>query len=164
MDFVNFLTLFLIIYSLISDERCSDPYKTYYFLKKHDEVFQMDINSLNRLKLLAEISTNLQKMHYFRQFKEHNSGRKKINKTKDPFFSSTPWALFEAFIFVFDKCQNSFSWGTPFGPCWSAKYLNFGGESCKIRILSRSIQEISKKSGFNFLIELRTKFVWSHGL
>ena len=45
------------------------------------------------------------------------------------------------FIFVFEKCQNSFSWGPPFGPFWSAKYLNFGGESCEIRILSRSIQE-----------------------
>ena len=31
--------------------------------------------------------------------------------------------------------------GSPFGPFWSAKYLNFGGESCEIRILSRSIQE-----------------------
>ena len=31
--------------------------------------------------------------------------------------------------------------GVPLGPFWSAKYLNFGGESCEIRILSRSIQE-----------------------
>ena len=31
--------------------------------------------------------------------------------------------------------------GSPFGPFWSAKYLNFGGESCETRILSRSIQE-----------------------
>ena len=25
---------------------CSDPYEIYYFLKEHDEVFQMDINKL----------------------------------------------------------------------------------------------------------------------
>ena len=25
---------------------CSDPYKTYYFLKEHDGVFQMDLNKL----------------------------------------------------------------------------------------------------------------------
>ena len=31
--------------------------------------------------------------------------------------------------------------GSPFGPFWSAKYLNFGVESCETRILSRSIQE-----------------------
>ena len=32
--------------------------------------------------------------------------------------------------------------GTPFGPFWSVKCLNFGGESCQIRIFSCSIQEI----------------------
>ena len=31
--------------------------------------------------------------------------------------------------------------GSPFGPFWFAKYLNFGGESCEIRIQSQSIQE-----------------------
>ena len=49
--------------------------------------------------------------------------------------------LFLIFILVFEKHQNSFSCGPPFCPFWSAKYLNFGGESCEIRILSRSIQE-----------------------
>ena len=32
--------------------------------------------------------------------------------------------------------------GPPFGPFWTAKYLYFGGKSCKIGILSCSIQEI----------------------
>ena len=31
--------------------------------------------------------------------------------------------------------------GFSFRPFWSAKYLNFGGVNCEIRILSRSIQE-----------------------
>ena len=52
--------------------------------------------------------------------------------------------MFVIFIFVFEKCRSSFSWGLPFGPFWSAKYLNFGGESCEIRILSCSIQETYK--------------------
>ena len=57
----------------------------------------------------------------------------------------------------------------PSGPLWSVKCLNFGGESCEIRILSRSIQETYtlrkvKKKGFTFSIQLRNKFVWSHGL
>ena len=77
-----------------------------------------------------------------------------------PFLSSTFWALFVIFIFVFENCQNSFSMGPPFGPFWSAKYLDFGGESTEIRILSCSIQEThikeSKKQGFNFPFELRT--------
>ena len=41
-----------------------------------------------------------------------------------PFFSST-FSVFVAFIFVFENGQNSFSCGPPFGPFWSAKYLNF---------------------------------------
>ena len=45
------------------------------------------------------------------------------------------------FIFVFEKWQNSFSWGSTFGPFWSQIYLNFGSENCEIRILSHSIQE-----------------------
>ena len=47
--------------------------------------------------------------------------------------------------------------------------LSFGGESCEIKILTRSIQERYtlrkvKNQVFNLSIELRTKFVWSHGL
>ena len=53
------------------------------------------------------------------------------------------------FIFVFENCQNSFSWDHLFGQFWSAKYLNFGSRSCEIRILSGLIQE-SKKKGFTF--------------
>ena len=66
---------------------------------------------------------------------------KKETRQMTPFFSSTFWTLFAVFIFVFEKCKNLFSWGTPFGPFWSVKYLHFGGESCEIRILSCSIQE-----------------------
>ena len=43
--------------------------------------------------------------------------------------------------FAFENCQNSFSWGPSFDLFSSAKYLNFRGESCEIRILFRSIQE-----------------------
>ena len=43
-----------------------------------------------------------------------------------PFFSSTFYALFVTFIFIFGNSQNSFSCGVPFGPFWSVKYLNFG--------------------------------------
>ena len=59
--------------------------------------------------------------------------------------------------------------GVPLGPFWSAKYLNFGGESCEIRILPCSVQETYtsrkvKKTGFTFSIELRSRFDSSHGL
>ena len=37
------------------------------------------VNCLNRLRFLAEVSTKLQKMHFFGQSKNHNSGRKHEN-------------------------------------------------------------------------------------
>ena len=39
----------------------------------------MYVNCSNTLRLLAEASTKLQKMHFFAQFKDHNSGRKHGN-------------------------------------------------------------------------------------
>ena len=42
---------------------------------------------------LAEVILNLQKLHYFGQFKDHNSGKKKEIRQMTPFFSSTFWIL-----------------------------------------------------------------------
>ena len=70
-------------------------------------------------------------------------------------------------IFVFENCHNLFSWVPPFGSFWSAKYLNFGGESCEIKTLPSLIQEtftLNKIKKVLFFMELRTKFTWSHGL
>ena len=86
---------------------------------------------------LAQLSTNLQKMHYFEQFKDHNSGKKEIGQIT-PFFSSTFWAPTVCDIhFCIWKLPKFIFMGSSFRPFWSAKYLNFGGVSCEIRILSR---------------------------
>ena len=74
-----------------------------------------------------------------------------------------------SFLYLFENCQNSFSWGPPFGPFWFGKYLNFGSKSCEIGILSRFdsrsiLIKKSKKSASTLSIELKSKFVWSHGL
>ena len=37
----------------------------------------IEINYFNIFRFLAEVSTNLQKMHYFGKFKDHNSGKEK---------------------------------------------------------------------------------------
>ena len=37
------------------------------------------VNYFNRLRFFAEISKNMQKTDFFRQFKNHNSGRKHGN-------------------------------------------------------------------------------------
>ena len=37
------------------------------------------VNCFNRIRFLADVSTKLKKMNFFRQFKDHNSGRKHGN-------------------------------------------------------------------------------------
>ena len=49
--------------------------------------------NVNWLRVLAKVSTKLQKMHFFRQFKDHKSERKHGNWANDPIFSSTFSAL-----------------------------------------------------------------------
>ena len=105
------------------------------------------------------------KKHYFGQFKEHNWGRKKGNYTNHPIFKL--W-LFVIFIFVFENCQNSFSWGSPLvhsglPNTWILEVKAVRSEFCLVRFRNIHIKE-SQKPGFTFSIEWRTKFVWSHVL
>ena len=73
------------------------------------------------------------------------------------------------FIYFLNSNCLRYSFLYLFGPFWFAKYLNFGSKSCEIGILfrfdSRSILiKKSKKSASTLSIELKSKFVWSHGL
>ena len=54
-----------------------DPYQPYQFLKECNENFQTQY--VNCFRFLTEVSTKLQKMHFFRQFKDHNLRRKHGN-------------------------------------------------------------------------------------
>ena len=68
--------------------------------------------------------------------------RKKESRQMTLLFSSTFWAVTVCDIhFCIWKLPKFIFMGSSFRPFWSAKYLNFGGVSCEIRILSRSIQE-----------------------
>ena len=85
------------------------------------------VNCFNRLRFLAEVSSVLQKMHFFGKFTYRNSDSKHGNYTNDPSFSSTFSVLTSVIcIFIFQNGQNSFSCGHPFGPFWSVKYLKLG--------------------------------------
>ena len=60
--------------------RGSDPNKAYHFLKTVIKNFRsIYVNCFNTPRFLAEVSTKLQKMHLFGQFKDHNSERKHGN-------------------------------------------------------------------------------------
>ena len=76
--------VFVVFYSLIS----CDPYKKILFSKRAFSVGKIQVYCFNMFSFLAQLSTNLQKMHYFEQFKDHNSGKKEIGQIT-PFFSST---------------------------------------------------------------------------
>ena len=85
-----------------------------------------------------------------------------------PFFSSTFYALFVTFIFIFGNSQNSFSCGVPFGPFWSVKYLNFG-QKLPIRtthhtFLESRHPEVTKNQYYVLSPEWRQKKVSAHGL
>ena len=133
---------------------CSDPYKTYYFLKEHDEVFQMDINKLlwQILDILLRSAQICKKCTIFGNLMTITREGKKETKQMNPFFSPTFWVLTICNNFVFEKCQNSFSWG----PLLGKNLVPF--DSGNIH------NKESKEPGFTFSIKLRTKFVWSHGL
>ena len=85
-----------------------------------------------------------------------------------PFFSSTFYALFVTFIFIFGNSQNSFTFGPPFGPFWSVKYLNFG-QKLPIRtthhtFLESRHPEVTKNQYYVLSPEWRQKKVSAHGL
>ena len=81
MNFVKFLLIqhfFDILFFNILWTVAQTPVKNTIFWKSVMRSFRwIDLNCSNRFRFFAEISTNLQKMHYFGQFNNHNSGRKK---------------------------------------------------------------------------------------
>ena len=146
MTFVKFLlSQYFFWYFILSYlVNCySNPCKNTIFWKSMMRSFRwIEINCFNKFRFLAEVSTNLQKKHYFGQFEDHNSRTKKENQTDDPIFSFIFWALtISNFHFCILKLAKFIFIGSSFRPFWSAKYLNFGGVTCRIRILSCSIQD-----------------------
>ena len=116
---------------------CSDLYKTYYFLKEHDEVVRMDISKLTDLDFLLRPVQICKKCTIFGNLKTVTQE----GKITSLFHLPLELYLFMIFIFVFESYENSFSWGPPFGPFWSAKYWNLWGGSCEITNLSCLIQK-----------------------
>ena len=106
------------------------------------------INCYNSLRFFADISKKLQKGHSFWQFKDPNSGSRYENNTNNSIFSSAFWALtVQEPHFCIWKLSKFIFIGSVF---W--------GESCDIRILSRSIQENTHRGKWKtntFSIELR---------
>ena len=136
---------------------CSDPYKKYYFLREHDEVFQMDRNCFNRFRYLGEVRTNLQKCTILGNLRTITQEGKKETKQLTPFFIlslSSNCSLI--FTFVFENCQNSFSWRLPHWSILVCKVPEFWrwniGDQNFVLFDSGNIHiKESKEPGFTFL-------------
>ena len=85
---------YLIIFYIYSSE------KTWYALSENENFQMQYVNCLNRLRFLAEVSTKLQNMCFFIQFKDHNSRRNHENQRNDLIFSST-FSTFSIFSSTF---------------------------------------------------------------
>ena len=84
------------------------------------------VNCFNRLRFLAEVTTNCKKCTFLDILRTITQEGNMETRQMTPFFSSTFYALFVTFIFIFENSQNSFSCRPPFRPFWSVKYHNFG--------------------------------------
>ena len=127
---------------------CSDSYKTYCFLKELDEVFQMDINKLLRFRFLAEININLQKIHYCWQ-----SIKTITQDGKKETYCCPVWYLFlhlknvnGSHFWSFLVCNIPWFWRWKL---WDQTFVSFNSGNIHIKE--------SKKLGFTFSLELRTK-------
>ena len=141
------------------------PIKDTIFWKSMMRSFRwIEINCFNRFRFLAEVSTNLQKMHYFGQLKKE---KRKLDKW--PHFFHLLFEVCWWYSFLYLKivkiyfhavllssilvCKISEFWRCKL---WDQKFFLFDSGNIHIKE--------SKKLGFTFSIELRTKFVWSPGL
>ena len=77
------------------------------------------VNCFNQLRFLAEVSTELQKMHFLDNLRTITQEGSMETRQMNPFCSSS-------FSSLFVICSNFiFMWSPhPVGPFWSVKYLN----------------------------------------
>ena len=102
MNFVKFLLSQHFFDILFLD--IPHPYETYYFWKSLMRSFRwIKITCFNIFIFLSEVNTDLQKMHYFGQFRTITQKKKKETRQMTSFFS---------FIFFISNCL-----------CYSCLYL-----------------------------------------
>ena len=85
----------------------------------------MYVNCFNRLRFLAEVRTNLQKMYFADNLRTITQEGSMETRQMTPFFPPTFSNLFVIFTSEFENPQNSFLCGPLVGPFWSVKYLIF---------------------------------------
>ena len=85
----------------------------------------MYVSCFNRLRFLAEVRTNLQKMYFVDNLRTITQEGSMETRQMTPFFLPSFSNLFVIFTSEFENPQNSFLCGPLVGPFWSVKYLIF---------------------------------------
>ena len=174
MNFVKFLLsqhFFDISFLNILWTVAQTPIKHTIFWKSMMRSFRwIEINCLNILCLLLRPAHICKKCTILGSLRTIIQEGKKENRQMTPFFSSTFWALTVCDIhFCIWKMSKFIFMGSPLWfilvcklpeiwrwKLWDQNFLLFNSGNIHIKE--------SKKPGFTFSIELRTAFVWSHGL
>ena len=157
-------------YLVTCDYLLMTPIKNTIFWKSMTRSFRsIEINCFNIFMFLAEVSTNLQKCTILGNLRTITQERKMEIRQMTPFFSSTFWGLTVWYSFLYLKIAKIHFNGVvlssvlvckvpEFWRCklWDQNFVSFDSGNIHIKE--------SKKPGFTFSIELRTEFVWSHGL
>ena len=150
MNFMKFLLsqhFFDILFLNIWWTVAQNPTKHTIFWRSMMRPFRwISMNCFNRFRFLAEVSTNLHKMHYFVQFKLCLWYSFLYLKNVKIHFHGSPLCS----ILV---CKIPEFWSRKL---WDQNFVQFDSGNINIKE--------NKKPGFAFSIGLRTKFVWSHGL
>ena len=141
----------------------SVPYKRTIFWKSIMRSFTwIEINFFNRFRFLPEVSTNLQKCTILGNLKTiTQEGEKKIRQIL-PFLIYFLSSVCVTFNFVFENCQNSFSWGpTLVHSFWSTQYLNLEVkavtlELCLVRF-NKHTHRRKWKTKFYFFYQIENK-------
>ena len=144
------------------------PIKKYYFLKEHFLSDRYKYIALICLVFLLSSAQICKKCTILSNLRIITQEKRKLDKLRHFFHQLFELQLSAIFIFVFENCQNSFSWGPPFVHSGLQNNLNFGGVSCETRILSRWIQEtytlrkIKTRFYFFFRVENQISLIsWS---
>ena len=97
------------------------------FRKKKRPFRGICVNCFNILRFFCWVRHKIEKMHFFGQLKDHNSGRKHENYSNDSiiFFICFFCSTFLEYSFLNLKILKIHFQIHLFGPFWSVKYPNF---------------------------------------
>ena len=124
-------------------------------------------NCFNNLDFLLKSAQNCKKCTFLDNLHTITQIGNMETRQMTPIFLLFLLYLFVTFIFLFENSQNLFCCGSPSGPFWSLKYLNFG-QKLLIRTIHTFLEsrhpEVTKNPNYVLSREWSQKKLSAHGL